>query len=171
MLCGASQNNETDLWLRSQVGFFMGCADTASPKAPLWKGSCQRRIALPGCRSSPVISFRSCFAKGNQLLIALWLQDNPSVTAGAVPPPFPQGRLAAKGLIAQFTERCIEVRPFVLNGFCSAEQSEAAAINRWTVAFVSRIFLSFLLCAREAVPMPAFGWPKDLFDRYPQTRV
>ena len=120
---------------------------------------------------SQVPFFPPLFCQGNQLLIAVWLQDNPSVTAGAVPPPFPQGRLAAKGLIAQFTKRCIEVRPFVLNGFCSAEQSEVAAINRWTVAFVSRIFLSFLLCAHEAVPMPASGWPKDPFAPYPQTRV
>ena len=44
----------------------------------------------------------------------LWLHDNPSVTAYAVPPPFTQGRLwcGAKSQLAQYTERCINVRFF-----------------------------------------------------------
>ena len=44
----------------------------------------------------------------------LWLHDNPSATAYAVPPPFTQGRLwcGAKSQLAQYTERCINVRFF-----------------------------------------------------------
>ena len=44
----------------------------------------------------------------------LWLHDSPSATAYAVPPLFTQGRLwcGAKSQLAQYTERCINVRFF-----------------------------------------------------------
>ena len=60
----------------------------------------------------PCHFFSQLFCQRNQLLIVLWLHDNPSVTAYAVPPPFTQGRLwcCAKLQTVQYTERCIEVR-------------------------------------------------------------
>ncbi|MGN0785307.1 MAG: hypothetical protein ACI4MR_06520, partial [Candidatus Aphodomorpha sp.] len=88
LLCGASQNKETDLWLRSQVGFLWDVLIRQRPRLPCGKGAVSEGLPYLGAVLSPVISFCSCFAKGNQLLIVLWLQDNPSVTAGAVPPPF-----------------------------------------------------------------------------------
>ena len=56
--------------------------------------------------------FSQLFCQRNQLLIVLWLHDNPDLTAYAVPPPFTQGRLwcCAKLQTVQYTERCIEVR-------------------------------------------------------------
>ena len=44
----------------------------------------------------------------------LWLHDNPSATAYAVQHPFTQGRLwcGAKSQLAQYTERCINMRFF-----------------------------------------------------------